>query len=68
LDHLDIHLEVPGVDYEKISEDRMGDMSESLRARVQATPNIQLTRFTNIDTSTMVSLTGVMNYHPKSML
>ena len=24
LDRIDIHIEVPGVDYEKLSEDRMG--------------------------------------------
>jgi magnesium chelatase family protein len=48
LDRIDIHIEVPCVDYEKLSGDRMGEMLESIRARVQAARNIQLTRFANI--------------------
>ena len=41
LDHIDIHIEVPRVDYEKLSGDRMGETSESTRKRVQAVRNIQ---------------------------
>ena len=44
---IDIHIEVPRVDYEKLSGDRMGETSESIRARVQAARNIQLERFSN---------------------
>ncbi len=47
LDRIDIHVEVPRVDYEKLSGDRMGETSESIRARVQAARNIQRSRFTN---------------------
>jgi magnesium chelatase family protein len=47
LDRIDIHIEVPRVDYEKLSGDRMGETSASIRARVQAARNIQLARFTN---------------------
>ena len=47
LDRIDIHIEVPRVDYEKLSGDRMGESSESIRKRVQAARNIQLNRFTN---------------------
>ena len=45
LDRIDIHIEVPRVDYEKLSGDRMGESSESIRARVQAARDIQLKRF-----------------------
>ena len=45
LDRIDIHIEVPRVDYEKLSGDRVGETSESIRARVQAARNIQLQRF-----------------------
>lgn len=45
LDRIDIHIEVPRVDYEKLSGDRMGESSESIRARVQAARDIQLERF-----------------------
>jgi magnesium chelatase family protein len=47
LDRIDIHIEVPRVDYEKLSGDRMGESSESIRQRVQAARNIQQSRFTN---------------------
>jgi magnesium chelatase family protein len=47
LDRIDIHIEVPRVDYEKLSGDRVGESSESIRARVQAARNIQQTRFSN---------------------
>ena len=36
LDRIDIHIEVPRVDYEKLSNDRVGESSESIRAGVQA--------------------------------
>jgi magnesium chelatase family protein len=47
LDRIDIHIEVPRVDYEKLSGDRVGESSESIRKRVQAARNIQQLRFTN---------------------
>src|ERR1051325_931293 len=46
LDRIDIHIEVPRVDYEKLSGDRVGELSECIRARVQAARNIQHARFT----------------------
>lgn len=47
LDRIDIHIEVPRVDYEKLSGDRLGESSASIRARVQAAREIQRTRFVN---------------------
>jgi magnesium chelatase family protein len=47
LDRIDIHIEVPRVDYEKLSGDRVGESSECIRARVQAARNVQQARFTN---------------------
>jgi magnesium chelatase family protein len=47
LDRIDIHIEVPRVDYEKLSGDRLGETSESIRRRVQAARDIQLNRFSN---------------------
>jgi len=35
LDCIDIYIEVPRVDYEKLSGDRTGEMLESIRVRVQ---------------------------------
>jgi magnesium chelatase family protein len=41
LDRIDIHIEVPSVDYEKLSGDRLGETSASIRKRVQAARDIQ---------------------------
>src|SRR6266542_6641792 len=54
LDRIDIHIEVPRVDYEKLSGDRVGESSESIRARVQAARDIQLMRFANNESSDIV--------------
>ena len=54
LDRIDIHIEVPRVDYEKLSADRIGESSESIRARVQAARDIQLKRFSKIEPSDIV--------------
>jgi magnesium chelatase family protein len=55
LDRIDIHIEVPRVDYEKLSGDRLGETSETIRARVQAARNIQLRRFSKIESSNIVA-------------
>ncbi len=52
LDRIDIHIEVPRVDYEKLSGDRIGESSDSIRARVQVARNIQLQRFSKIESAT----------------
>jgi len=54
LDRIDIHIEVPRVDYEKLSSDRLGETSESIRKRVQAARNIQNKRFSNNGSSDIV--------------
>jgi magnesium chelatase family protein len=45
LDRIDIHMEVPRVDYEKLSDARAGESSASVRLRVQAARDRQLARF-----------------------
>jgi len=45
LDRIDIPIEVPRVDYEKLSGDRMGETSESIRKRVHVARSIQQQRF-----------------------
>ena len=49
LDRIDIHIEVPRVDYEKLSGATLSETSEAIRQRVQAARNIQQKRFTNPD-------------------
>ncbi len=45
LDRIDIHVEVPRVDYEKLSSDRMGEPSAKIRERLQAAHERQGARF-----------------------
>ena len=54
LDRIDIHIEVPRVDYEKLSSDRLGEASETIRARVQAARDIQNKRFAQGESSDIV--------------
>ncbi len=54
LDRIDIHIEVPRVDYEKLSGDRLGETSEAIRARVQAARDIQNNRFSTNGSSDIV--------------
>ena len=46
---IDIHVEVPHVDYEKLSSDRLGESSASIRERVQAAREGQHARFEGSD-------------------
>ncbi|HBF41379.1 MAG TPA: magnesium chelatase [Anaerolineaceae bacterium] len=45
LDRIDIHIEVPRVEYEKLSDRRVAESSEVIRARVEAARQIQRLRF-----------------------
>ena len=45
LDRIDIHIEVPRVEYEKLSDDRLGEPSAAVRARVEAARERQRQRF-----------------------
>ncbi|TAK30808.1 MAG: ATP-binding protein [Chloroflexota bacterium] len=45
LDRIDIHLEVPRVAYEKLTDDRLGEPSSAVRARVEAARAVQRRRF-----------------------
>jgi magnesium chelatase family protein len=53
LERIDIHIEVPRVDCEKLSGDRLGETSESIRKRVQAARDVQSRRF--FDTPDIIS-------------
>jgi magnesium chelatase family protein len=54
LDRIDIHIEVPRLDYEKLRGDRVRKTSESIRAGVQNARNIQQKRFSNADSFDIV--------------
>ena len=52
MDRIDIHVHVPRVDYQKLSNVRMGESSETIQARVEIARQRQLKRFLG---------TGIMN-------
>ena len=45
LDRVDIFVEVPHIEYEKLADDRLGERSEKVQARVTAARQRQLKRF-----------------------
>ena len=45
LDRIDIFVDVPHINYEKLTEDKTGESSDNVRARVKAAHEIQLERF-----------------------
>jgi magnesium chelatase family protein len=45
LDRIDIHVEVPRVDYNKLTDERLGEPSEVIRGRVQRAREMQRMRF-----------------------
>jgi magnesium chelatase family protein len=47
LDRIDIHVEVPRVDYQKLSDDRLGESSDAIRKRVEAARELQRRRFSD---------------------
>jgi len=55
LDRIDIHIEVPRVDYEKLTSDRVGESSETIRARIQSARDRQTARYANSDSKNVVS-------------
>ena len=58
MDRIDINVEVPRVDYEKLSDARLGESSAMIRDRVEAARQVQRERFTG------TSLTSNADMHP----
>ena len=58
MDRIDIHVEVPRVDYEKLSDARLGEPSAVIRTRVENARQVQRERFAN------TSLTSNADMHP----
>jgi magnesium chelatase family protein len=49
LDRIDIHIEVPRVEYEKLTDERLGEPSADIQARVEAARERQRRRFDGTD-------------------
>ncbi len=52
MDRIDIHVEVPRVDYDKLTDDRLGEPSAAIRARVERARDVQRKRFDGMDITT----------------
>jgi len=64
LDRVDIFVEVPHIDYEKLADNRLGEKSEKVQARVKAARAIQLKRFegTNLTCNAEMTPTEVREF------
>ena len=51
LDRIDIHVEVPRVDYQKLTDERLGEPSEAIQARVERAREVQRGRFADTSLS-----------------
>jgi len=45
LDRIDVHIEVPRVDYDKLSDERLGEPSNAIQERVETARQVQRERF-----------------------
>jgi magnesium chelatase family protein len=66
LDRIDIHIEVPRVEYDKLTDDRRGESSDAIRARVQAARDRQSARFagTKLLSNADMAVREVKQYAP----
>ena len=55
LDRIDIHLEVPRVDYQKLSSDRLGESSKNIQVRVEVARQRQRERFSSMKSNNVLS-------------
>ena len=62
LDRIDIHIEVPRVEYEKLSDSRFGEPSSAIQERVESARQRQRERFLHLESSKIVSCNADM--HP----
>ena len=58
LDRIDIHVEVPRLNYEKLSSGRLGETSQAVRARVEAARQRQRERFAGVCDTTQSGSPG----------
>ena len=61
MDRIDIHVEVPRLDYEKLSDDRFGEPSDTVQKRVEAARDAQRLRFEQTE------LTCNADMHPQEI-
>ena len=57
IDRVDIFVEVPHIDYEKLTDTRLGERSEKVQARITATRSRQLARFKKLRLTSNAEMT-----------
>lgn len=57
LDRIDLHIDVPAVKYDKLTGEKTGEGSETVKVRVQKARQIQLERFQNENVKTNSEMT-----------
>jgi len=64
LDRIDLHIDVPTIKYEKLAADKVGEDSQTVRARVEAARQQQRERFKNdkIQTNSEMNLPQMKKY------
>ena len=60
LDRLDIHIEVPPVNFDELSDSKKGESSETIRARVNTARRIQIKRFEGTTVTCNANMTPEM--------
>ena len=60
LDRIDMHIEVPSVNYDELSDKKRGEPSESIRERVNRGREIQRKRFEGTDVTCNANMTASM--------
>ena len=55
LDRIDIHIEVPRVDFEKLSDNRRGESSDDIRAKIEKARQQQRVRFSGPNNGVMTN-------------
>lgn len=64
LDRIDIHIHVPRVEYEKLSDDRLGESSAAIQERVEKARRIQHDRFNSNGNKSLSQLTSNADMRP----
>jgi magnesium chelatase family protein len=59
LDRIDIFVQVPRIDYEKLTDDRLGEESEKVRSRVEQARSVQRDRFKDTHLACNAEMTPV---------